>query len=202
MGSRKPKQLVSVLNLDDALSQFFKEYQKRSDFANTLFVITGDHAMPEIPIQTKIDRYHVPLIIYSPLLKTNRSFRNAVSHFDIAPSLLAYYRENFGLQTPKQVTWIGRGLKKGVTTETGIAMMQGKNQLIDFVYNSYHLSNGKLYKLDEHLNEDPIDDSAIYKTINTRFESFKQKNRKFYIQKKLAPDSVYTNYFNQVIPER
>ncbi|ADY51174.1 glycosyl transferase family 2 [Pseudopedobacter saltans DSM 12145] len=196
------KQLVSVLNLDDALSQFFKEYQKRSDFANTLFVITGDHAMPEIPIQTKIDRYHVPLIIYSPLLKTNRSFRNAVSHFDIAPSLLAYYRENFGLQTPKQVTWIGRGLKKGVTTETGIAMMQGKNQLIDFVYNSYHLSNGKLYKLDEHLNEDPIDDSAIYKTINTRFESFKQKNRKFYIQKKLAPDSVYTNYFNQVIPER
>lgn len=193
------KQLVSVLNLDDALHQFFKEYQKRADFANTLFVITGDHAMPEIPIQSKIDRYHVPLIIYSPLLKMNRSFRNTVSHFDVTPSLLAYYRENYGLNTPKQVTWIGRGLKKGITTETGVAMMQSKNQLIDFVYGDYHLSSDKLYKLDSYLNEDIIDDAALYKAISSRFESFKRENQKFSMQNKLAPDSVYANYFNHTI---
>ncbi|WP_353140142.1 sulfatase-like hydrolase/transferase, partial [Pseudopedobacter sp.] len=194
------KQLVSVLNLDDALHQFFKDYQQRADFANTLFIITGDHAMPEIPIQTKIDRYHVPLIIYSPLLKTNRSFRNTVSHFDVAPSLLAYYRENFGLNTPKQVTWIGHGLKRGVTMENGIAMMQSKNQLIDFVSGNYHLSGGKLYKLDGQLNEDLVDDAITHKAVSARFESFKRKNKKFYTQKKLVPDSVYSNYFNQVMP--
>src|SRR5690606_8427084 len=63
------KQLVTVMNLDHAVEDFFKAYRKRSDFANTIFIITGDHSMPEIPLQEKIDRYRVPLIIYSPLLK-------------------------------------------------------------------------------------------------------------------------------------
>ncbi|WON93166.1 LTA synthase family protein [Sphingobacterium sp. UGAL515B_05] len=190
-------QLVSVLNLDDAMEQFFKEYKKRPDFANTIFVITGDHAMPEIPLQSKIDRYHVPLLIYSPLLKGPKTFHNFVSHFDVAPSILAYYRENFGLKTPTQVTWIGQGLDKGASAQgDGIAMMQSKNQLIDFVKGSYHLSDGQLYKLDGVLNEDAAANNAK-EELSKRFELFKRKNKLFYTQKRLLPDSVYTNYFSR-----
>lgn len=188
-------QLVSVLNLDDAMEQFFKEYSKRPDFANTIFVITGDHAMPEIPLQSKIDRYHVPLLIYSPLLKEAKTFHNFVSHFDVAPSLLAYYRENFALKTPAQVTWIGQGLDKGVSAKgEGIAMMQSKNQLADFVRGNYHLSEGQLYQLDGTLNEDVASDAAK-EEMSKRFELFKRKNKLFYTQKQLLPDSVYSNYF-------
>jgi phosphoglycerol transferase MdoB-like AlkP superfamily enzyme len=50
------------------LRGFFDAYSKRSDFNNTIFLITGDHRMPEIPMSDKIDRYHVPLIVYSPML--------------------------------------------------------------------------------------------------------------------------------------
>jgi peptidoglycan-N-acetylglucosamine deacetylase len=190
-------QLVSVLNLDDAMEQFFNEYKKRPDFANTIFVITGDHAMPEIPLQSKIDRYHVPLLIYSPLLKGPKTFHHFVSHFDVAPSILAYYRENFGMKTPTQVTWIGQGLDKGASAQgDGIAMMQSKNQLIDFVKGSYHLSDGQLYKLDGILNEDATADNAK-EELSKRFELFKRKNKLFYTQKRLLPDSVYTNYFNR-----
>ncbi|WP_312189629.1 LTA synthase family protein, partial [Sphingobacterium sp.] len=191
-------QLVSVLNLDDAMEQFFKEYKKRTDFANTIFVITGDHAMPEIPLQSKIDRYHVPLLIYSPLVKSPKTFRNFVSHFDVAPSILAYYRENYGMKTPAQVTWIGQGLDKGVSVQgDGIAMMQSKNQLVDFVKGSYHLSDGQLYKLDGVLNEDVASDN-VREELSKRFELFKRKNKLFYSQKRLLPDSVYTNYFDRV----
>ncbi|MDF2517069.1 MAG: glycosyl transferase family 2 [Sphingobacterium sp.] len=188
-------QLVSVLNLDGAMEQFFKEYRKRPDFANTIFVITGDHAMPEIPLQSKIDRYHVPLLIYSPLLKETKTFHNFVSHFDVAPSLLAYYRENFALKTPAQVTWIGQGLDKGVSAKgEGIAMMQSKNQLADFVRGNYHLSEGQLYQLDGTLNEDIASDAAK-EEMSKHFELFKRKNKLFYTQKQLLPDSVYSNYF-------
>jgi len=188
-------QLVSVLNLDEAMAQFFKEYKKRPDFANTIFIITGDHAMPEIPLQSKIDRYHVPLLIYSPLLKEAKTFHNFVSHFDIAPSVLAYYRENFALKTPTQVTWIGQGLDKGASAKgEGIAMMQSKNQLIDFVRGNYHLSEGQLYQLDGTLNEDMAPDNAK-EELSKRFELFKRKNKLFYTQKRLLPDSVYVNYF-------
>ncbi|MGE8511843.1 MAG: sulfatase-like hydrolase/transferase, partial [Chryseobacterium culicis] len=87
-------QLISVLNADDAIKGFFENYSKRPDFKNTIFVITGDHSMPEITLQSKIDRFHVPLLIYSPLLKESKRFHKTVSHFDIAPSILAYYRNN------------------------------------------------------------------------------------------------------------
>ncbi|TJZ61476.1 glycosyltransferase [Sphingobacterium olei] len=191
------KQLVSVLNVDDALRQFFYAYQKRADFGNTIFLITGDHAMPEIPLQSKIDRYHVPLIIYSPLLTSPHTFINMVSHFDVAPTILAYYRENFNLYTPNQVTWIGRGLAEGISEKgDGIALMQSKNQLTDFVYRNYHLSDGKLYKLDRRLNADPITDASARELLLHRFDTFKHNNKFFYAKKELLPDSLYRVYFD------
>lgn len=194
------KQLVSVLNLDDALRTFFEAYKKRPDFNNTLFLITGDHAMPEVPLQSKIDRYHVPLLIYSPLLKSAHTFKNTVSHFDVTPSLLAYYRSNYQLHTPEQVTWIGRGLSEGPSNRSiGMAMMQSKNQLIDFVYGNYHLSDGHLYKLDAKLGEEPLSDAAIQEVITHRFDVFKRANRVFYTRKQVIPDSVYAGYFEKVI---
>lgn len=194
------KQLVSVLNLDDALQSFFKAYQKRPDFNNTVFLITGDHAMPEIPLQTKIDRYHVPMLIYSPLLKSTQTFKNTVSHFDIAPSLLAFYRTNYQLQTPEQVAWIGRGLSEGPSNRSmGMAMMQSKNQLIDFVYGNYHMADGRLFKLDGKLGEEPVTDVSVQEVITHRFEAFKRANRTFYTRKQLLPDSVYNGYFEKDI---
>lgn len=194
------KQLVSILNLDDALHKFFNDYQKRADFANTIFVITGDHAMPEIPLQSKIDRYHVPLIIYSPLLRSAHTFRHKVSHFDVAPSLLAFYRTNYQLQTPGQVTWIGKGLDVGTSSRSnGLPIMQSKNQLIDFIYGDYHIADGQLYKLDEHLIEEPIPTASARAMIINHFDTFKRKNKDFNIKKALLPDSVFTDYFNKVI---
>lgn len=191
------KQLVSVMNFDEALSSFFKSYEKRPDFEHTIFIITGDHAMPEIPLQTKIDRFHVPLIVYSPLLKGPRTFKNTVSHLDIAPSILSYYKNNYGLKTPERVTWIGRGLDEGASSRTsGMAMMQSKNQLIDFVHGNYHFSDDKLYKLDASLNEEPIQDEAQRKLMKQRFDRFKKINKKFIEEKKVMPDSIFNSFFD------
>jgi len=67
------KQMLStVLYADDCIKHFFELYKQRADFAHTIFIITGDHRMPEIPLSDKLDRYHVPLIIYSSLLKENK----------------------------------------------------------------------------------------------------------------------------------
>lgn len=193
------KQLVSVLSFDDALAHFFASYAQRADFNNTIFVITGDHAMPEIPLQTKIDRYHVPLLIYSPLLKQARIFKNTVSHFDLAPSLLAYYSANYNISVPKQVAWLGKGLNEGVSNKgNGIAMMQSKNQLIDFVYGNYHLVEDNLYKLDSDLREVLIDDAAAKDVVKYRFDRYKDANRRFVEQQKLIPDSIYYDFFKTI----
>ena len=189
------KQLVSVLNLDDALENFFREYSKRPDFHNTLFVITGDHSMPEITLQDKIDRYHVPLILYSPLLKESKRFRRMVSHFDLAPTLLAYYRENYNLDTPTEVTWIGKGLRNDADTgHEGIPMMISKNQLIDFIYGKYHLSDQQLFQITSDMQENAAGEGPSLKEVKKQFELFKRKNEKFYTSKAIMPDSLMIRY--------
>lgn len=190
------KQLISVINADDALRQFFADYRQREEFKNTIFIITGDHAMPEIPLQSKIDRYHVPLLVYSPLLKNKRKFHHTVSHFDIAPTILAYYRQNYQLRTPEQVTWIGKGLDIGASKQSmGVPMMQSKSQLIDFVYSNVHINDNRAFKLDSKLSEDAIGDANADPTTKKRFDAFREMNKQFIKSSSLLPDSIYNKFF-------
>jgi len=189
------KQLGTVLNMDAALEAFFKAYSRRADFSNTIFVITGDHAMPEINLQNKIDRYHVPLLIYSPLLKTRSTFKNIVSHFDLAPTLLAYYRNNYGLKTPKHVTWIGESLSIGSLSINGIPIMQNKYQQDDYVISHYYFNNNSLFNLDNHLNEEIYGDKTQEKLIKKHRDYSRKKNEQFIKSQKLIPDSIYQIFF-------
>lgn len=196
------RQLISILNADEALRNFFTDYRKRSDFNQTIFIVTGDHSMPEIPLQDKIDRYHVPLIIYSNLLKRPHKFRQTVSHFDVAPSILAYYRENYQLKNPTDVAWVGRGFRtKPSQDPTGIPIMQSKNQLIDYVKGNYHLSGQQLFQL-EKLKENAVDQSAMLEKIKYSFDEFKKRNAEFSRTERLFPDSIVSNYEKQKIPVR
>ncbi len=63
------KYVLSELFVNDAIEEFINNYKKRPDFENTIFIITGDHPMTEMPRANSLKRYHVPLIIFSPKLK-------------------------------------------------------------------------------------------------------------------------------------
>lgn len=68
-----------------------------------------------------------------------------VSHLDIAPSFLAYYRKNYNLITPSTVTWVGKGLSSDVQiTKADYPIMQSKSLLADFVSDKYYLHDDKL----------------------------------------------------------
>lgn len=188
------KQLISVLNADSALKGFFEAYQKRRDYKNTIFVITGDHAMPEITLQSKIDRFRVPLVIYSPLLKESKLFHNTVSHFDIAPSILAYYRENYNFATPQDVAWVGKGLSaNNKRTTVAIPIMKSKNQLTDYVLGDYHLDTDQLFEL-KNMNENLVDQPAMLRKIKQHFDEYKRMNMQFYSTGKLLPPGTLQKF--------
>ena len=87
---RYKNQYATILYMDNSIRDFINNYRNQPGFNNTIFIITGDHRMPEIPMSTEIDRYHVPLIIYSPMLKRTQKFKAVNTHFDITPSLLSF----------------------------------------------------------------------------------------------------------------
>lgn len=189
-------QYASILYADDALRVFFNGYKKRADFENTIFIITGDHRMPEIPMSTKIDRYHVPLIVYSPLLKRTARFSSVSSHFDLPPTLLAFLKYNYKIKTPILNSWIGEGLdtSRDFRNLHRIPLIQNKTDIIDFVMGEYHLNGNDIFKLTPGLDEEIVRDDKIKSQLLSEFNLFKKRNAVIVNGGKIIPDSLYKNY--------
>jgi len=189
-------QYASILYMDDAIRLFFREYQKRSDFENTIFFITGDHRMPEIPMITKIDRYHVPMIVYSPLLKRTAAFSSVSSHFDLPPSVLAYLKSNHKIKVPSITSWIGEGLDTGRNFRNlhKIPLMQNKTDILDFLLGEYHLNGNDLFRLNPQMDEERLNDDSKKNQLLNEFNLFKKRNAVIANGGKIIPDSLYKNY--------
>ena len=189
-------QYASILYLDDALRGFFNAYSKRSDYNNTIFLITGDHRMPEIPMSDKIDRYHVPLIVYSPMLKRTAQMSSVSTHFDISPSLMAYLQHNYKIKGPSLVSWMGQGLDTNRNFENihNYPLLQTKTDMIDFIMGEYHLNGDNLFKLNAELGDDPIQDEGKAGQLKNAFDQFKKKNAQIVTGNWIIPDSIHQHY--------
>lgn len=189
-------QYASILFVDDALKDFINQYKQRPDFNNTVFVIAGDHRMPEIPMSTKIDRYHVPLLIYSPLLVRRARFSAISTHFDITPSLTAWLKKSYGLQMPDTVSWMGSGLDTNRLFRNVHAypIMQTKTEIVDFVMGNYLLNGNSLYRINANMDLSPENNEAKVNELKAAFNRFKQKNQFFISTLKMAPDSLLRKY--------
>lgn len=183
---------ATVMYTDDALKEFFEEYRKRNDYQNTIFIITGDHRMPEIPIKTKLDRFHVPFLIYSPMLKRRETFASVSTHFDVLPSLIALLCENYKIETPKYVTWLGSGLDTMSYFRNihSAPLMRNKKELLDYLDRQYFLADKKVYEVFDNLVTSKLTDDAVQSRVQNYFDEFKVKNTVMIRTKKLLHDSV------------
>lgn len=188
-------QFASILYTDDALRDFFAAYRKRPDFNRTIFMITGDHRMPEIPMTTKLDRYHVPLIVYSPLLKRRATFRSISSHFDIGPTLLAFLGTNYKLKKPSVASWLGTGIDTTRQFQNAHAypLKMTKAELVDFVMGPYMLNQNTLFHINNNMNLEPVQEPGQFSRVSATFEQFKRKNNQI-LTTKLVPDSLLNRY--------
>lgn len=189
---RYKSQYASILYADNAIRNFINKYESRPDFSNTIFIITGDHRMPEIPMATKIDRYHVPLIIYSPLLKEGKTFGAISTHLDITPSLLSLLNHQYNFKVPAVATWLGEGLDTGHTFRNihAYPFMQTKNDIVDFVMDEYMLHGDELFKISNNMNIDPVNDEKEKAKLQENFAAFKQKNNLMLKTLTMMPDSL------------
>jgi uncharacterized sulfatase len=186
------KQLASVLYFDESIRYFFNECSKSKEFANTIFIITGDHRMPEIPISSQIDRYHVPLIIYSPMLKKTEKFSSIVTHFDLTPSIIAMLSEAKYIKRPTVASWIGHGLDNSIEYRSlqTYPLMRNKNEILDLLSEDQFLSSQTLYQISTDLNIDPIENENRQKQLKDELDNFIRKNNYACKNNKLIPDSL------------
>jgi phosphoglycerol transferase MdoB-like AlkP superfamily enzyme len=189
-------QYATILYADNAIRQFFSDYSHRSDFSNTIFIITGDHRMPEIPMSTKIDRYHVPLIIYSPLLKRGQTFGAVSSHFDLTPSLLSFLRHRYNFKVPSVAIWMGGELDTAHDFRSihAYPLIQTKNGVSDYLMEGYLLNDDDLFTLNDKMDLEPVKDEGEKDKVKAALARFKQKNSTVVAGARLLPDSLLTRY--------
>lgn len=190
------QQYASILYTDETIRNFINKYQQRPEFKNTVFLITGDHRMPEIPMSTKIDRYHVPLIVYSPMLKKAQKFSSVSSHFDIAPTLTAWLKYSHGMVMPDITAWIGTGIDTARSFRNihSIPLKQTKGDLSDFARGEYILNNNTLLKITPSMDLVPEDNAEKKAELLSYFNKFKKKNQDFVTSEKIVPDSLVKKY--------
>jgi phosphoglycerol transferase MdoB-like AlkP superfamily enzyme len=185
---------ASILYLDDALRMFFEQAKSLPGYADTIFVVTGDHRLPELPMQTRLERYHVPLLMYSPRLKAPRAIKSVSSQFDLAPSLLAYLANRHGIQTPAEVSWLGAGLDTEPSFRNlhALPLKQTKTELSDFVSGTAYLAQDRLYTIGDGMAVDrmPDDGGALLDRARAQFASFLRANAQAETATALAPDGI------------
>ena len=189
-------QYASILYTDDAFKNFFAQYAQRADFKNTVFIITGDHRMPEIPMSTKADRYHVPLIIYSPLLKRAARFDAVSTHFDITPTLVAWLKDKYSIRAPANTGWMGTGIDTSHAFRSihNYPLMQTKTGVSGFMLGTYFLDGEDLFELGNNMSLVPLQDDEIKSRVKAALGSFNRRNNGLIKGGKLIPDSTYRQF--------
>jgi uncharacterized sulfatase len=159
---------------DDELRQFFDTYKTRPDYDNTIFVITGDHHGMLFQNKNDIDKYYVPLIIYSPMLEKSGEFGGLVTHNDIMPSLCSLLKQNYGLKVPSYSHALGCELDTSIVfhADNRLFPMRNSRVMDEYIYGEYYLSKDNLYKIQDLMELSLIDDPALKFVLKKELEDF------------------------------
>lgn len=183
---------TSILYTDDQLRRYFEGVAGAPWYADTVFVITGDHRLPEIPMDTHIERYHVPLLVFSPLLRQPARVRAVSSHLDVTPSLLALLAHTYGLQRPARAAWTGSGLDMATTFRSTheFPLKQTKTSALDFVSGRWFLHDGTLFELQDGLRTSEVDDAGLRAQVQARLEAYQAANAAFLRSRRMSPEGA------------
>lgn len=153
----------TLLYTDDALATLVHEYEKRPEFARTILIITGDHRLIPIAEESQLDRFRVPFLIYSPMVKTPRTMSSVSSHLDVTPTLVAFLHARYGVTVPDSVAWMGTGIDTVVAFRNVHAMpfMRTKGTVDTYLDELHLLAAGETYDVENGLTLRPSSDGRL-----------------------------------------
>jgi lipoteichoic acid synthase len=168
----------TLLYSDDAIRNFLLAYSKRADYARTVFFITGDHRMIPLSPDNRIARYHVPMVIFSPMLKAPERIASVSSHLDIPISVLALMQKQYGMKVPDSAAWLGSGLDtvQAFRNTHSVALMRTKAQLDEYLDGTKFLSGGELFTIDANMKATPEGSSSELRALTRALERFQAIN--------------------------
>lgn len=187
--------LAATIYGDEAIQHFVKRYSEYYSDGNYIFIITGDHSL-NINSDNPLDAFHVPLIIWSPMLEKTAHFKSVVSHNDIVPTLNALLRDNYNLKTPKEIHWVGEELDtiKDFHCDLKTCFLRYTRTIFDGIYENYYYDfykSKKAYLIDENLEVTEFFDKEIIDEIDGNFKAMIYADNYSYTNNKVSKKPLY-----------
>lgn len=183
------KNCAALLYTDNAIRQYINHCKQKPNFQNTIFVIVGDHTHSLFASYSDIEKYHVPLIIYSPLLNRHHHSKAIVSHLDIVPSILSLLNKTYNIPRYDTIHWLGQQLDTSSTFKANKkqAFLNIGRQLNDYLSDSIYYSNGRLYTVHNNLQLTPLQNDSISRKIEHELAIYRKVNYYVCHQNRLFP---------------
>lgn len=180
----------SLLYTDEAIKWVLEAYKDHPNYDNTIFLITGDHRLIPIPQRNNLSRFHVPLLMYSPLLKSSKKISSISSHFDVTPTLLSLLTSTYEMKMPKKVAWLGTNLdmQSEFRSIKDIPLMRNKNELREYISGDQLYTDGDVTTIDEDMNLSASFGGAS--KLESKMSAFKAMNDYVTANNKIIPDSL------------
>ena len=188
--------LAATIYGNEAIQHFVKRYSEYYSDGNYIFVITGDHSL-NINSDNPLDAFHVPLIIWSPMLEKTAHFKSVVSHNDIVPTLNALLRDNYNLKTPKEIHWVGEELDtiKDFHCDIKTCFLRYTRTIFDGVYENYYFTTAnnkkRLFLIKEGLELEEINDQTLINEVSENFETLIYVDNYSYTNNKITKDILF-----------
>ena len=187
---------TSLLYTDEKLKAFFAGYQDHPRYNNTLFFITGNSPMAGRVVKEGLEKYRVPLMMYSPMIEKPAEVEAIKSQNDVFESILGFLSRNYGLDIPQYSASLGGNicdLKAG--TPVFVPFLGSDGQIRELLFNDYFLSaNKKLYRVDEHLRAEAVENKEKSDSLIAIREAFLEVNN--IATTRVFPDSLYFSFFD------
>ncbi|MFD1551906.1 hypothetical protein DNU06_01595 [Putridiphycobacter roseus] len=191
------KHFAAILYADYALQQFIKAYQKRPDFDRTIFVIVGDHSIKFMTKNSRLEKFHVPLLIYSPLLKQAQKFKSVASQKDVPVALQALLKYNFNRKLPDFPISNFHHLDTLVdfnTKSVDFPLMSANKLLNNYFWKDYFYAAGQLFKVNDNMVLESIDSSALLKSMSNRLSIYATLSKYTCLDNKIIPATVFEQF--------
>ena len=192
------KQYISLMFTDDVLKDFFKAFSEQDQYNNTIFIITGNYPMRKLTSGSHLEKYHVPLFVYSPLLKETRVFENISSHKDFYDSFISLMREKYALTTPAYTTSLGYSLCGNENQNAFIPFMDSDNKISELLFGNYFLSSdSELFFVNNGILTTPSDDKEKLEELKSLLKAFKEVNT--VASGNLVPDTLFFDFLDYLL---
>jgi uncharacterized sulfatase len=186
----------AILYADYSMAQVFEMYKEAGLFENTIFIICGDHSLKFMNDNPRLDKFHVPLLIYSPLLKRSKTIKSLISQKDIPSALQALLLNKFNVKLPSFSISQSNNLDtlKTLSFNNDFVMMSTNKRITNYIKNDVLLSDNMLFKIGDNLSIHKLDNDVMLSSLQTKLLRYKNNAKYACDNNKVTPPVMINKY--------